>query len=101
MIGSPPAPQPISGQVVGSFRENGYVLGYLWFFAPTNVEVVVKVLDGCGVDGHYWVFAGGLTNVAVTIVATDTQTGAMRTYTNPQGTAFHPLQDTGAFSTCP
>jgi hypothetical protein len=37
--------------------------GYLWFFSSDNIEIVVKVLDGCAINGHYWVFAGGLTNV--------------------------------------
>src|SRR5262245_17584211 len=36
--------------------------GYFWFFDPANVEVVIKTLNGCGVNGHYWVFTGGLTN---------------------------------------
>jgi DNA-binding beta-propeller fold protein YncE len=74
--------------------------GYLWFFAPANVEVVVKVLDGCALGGHFWVFAGGLTNVAVTMTVTDTRTGAFKTYQNPQGKPFAPLQDTAAFP-CP
>ncbi len=39
---------------------------YLWFFSAANVEVLVKVLDGCALaPGHFWVFAGGLTAVAV------------------------------------
>ena len=75
--------------------------GYLWFFNPANVEAVVKVLDGCGVDGAYWVFAGGLTNVRTVLTVTDTRTGAARTYVNPQGTAFQPIQDTLAFPSCP
>ena len=37
-------------------------------------------------------------NVVVTV--TGTQTGAVKTYTNPQGTAFQPIQDTAAF-VCP
>jgi DNA-binding beta-propeller fold protein YncE len=74
---------------------------YFWFFDAGNVELLVKVLDGCALNAHYWVFAGGLTNVATTITVTDTQAGPARTYQNPQGTAFAPLQDTGAFSTCP
>lgn len=74
--------------------------GYFWFFAPTNVEMVVKVIDGCGLGGHFWVFAGGLTNVRTVITVTDSTTGAVRTYTNPQGRAFTPLQDTAAFP-CP
>jgi hypothetical protein len=75
--------------------------GYLWFFSPSNVEVVVKVLDGCAAGGHYWVFAGGLTNVAVTLKITDAATGAAQIYTNPQGKAFAPIQDTNAFADCP
>ena len=71
--------------------------GYLWFFDQQNVEAVVKVLDGCGLNNHFWVFAGGLTNVEVTLTVTDTETGGMKTYVNPQGKAYHPLQDTGAF----
>jgi hypothetical protein len=74
--------------------------GSFWFFSPTNVETVVKVLDGCGVDSSFWVFAGGLTNVDVVMTVTDTQTGAVRTYTNPQGSAFLPIQDTAAFAAC-
>jgi hypothetical protein len=74
--------------------------GYFWFFASSNVEVVVKVLDGCGLGGHFWVFAGGLTNVKTVITVTDLTTGAVKTYTNPGGQAFAPLQDTAAFA-CP
>ena len=39
--------------------------GYFWFFDPANVEMVAKVLPGCALNGEYWVFAGGLTNVGV------------------------------------
>jgi hypothetical protein len=75
--------------------------GYFWFFQPTNVEVLVKVLDACSFDPHKWVFAAGLTNVEVILTVTDLQTGASRSYTNPQGLAFQPIQDTSAFETCP
>jgi len=75
--------------------------GYFWFFAPTNVEVVTKVLNACALGSRYWFFAGGLTNVKAVITVTDTKTAAVRTYVNPQGTAFQPIQDTSAFETCP
>jgi len=72
--------------------------GDFWFFDSSNIEVIVKVLEGCSSNSHRWVFASGLTNVQVTMTVTDTQTGAAKTYTNPQGTAFVPIQDTSAFS---
>lgn len=72
-----------------------------WFFNSDNIEMVVKVLDGCGVNGHYWVFMGGLTNVGVTTTVTDVTSGVAKTYTNTEGIAFQPVQDTLAFDTCP
>lgn len=75
--------------------------GYLWFFTDTNIEVVVKVLNGCPSNDHYWVFAGGLTNVRVTLAVTDTQLDTTRVYVNPLNTAFQPIQDTDALDTCP
>jgi outer membrane protein assembly factor BamB len=72
--------------------------GTFWFFSAANLEIVVKVLAGCGAGNHFWVFAGGLTNVRVVLTVTDTANGAVRFYQNPQGTAFAPLQDTRAFT---
>lgn len=75
--------------------------GQFWFFSASNVEIVVKVLNGCGITNRYWVFAGGLTNVKVTLTVTDMQNGTVKTYINPLNTAFAPIQDTAAFATCP
>jgi endonuclease I len=74
--------------------------GYFWFFASTNVEVVIKVLDACSFNQRFWVYAGGLTDVLTVLTVRDTQTGQVKTYTNPQGTPFRPIQDTDAFATC-
>lgn len=74
--------------------------GYFTFFDSANVEVVVKILNGCGFNDRFWAFAGGLTDVSVVMTVTDHQTGAVRIYTNPQGTAFEPIQDTNAFASC-
>lgn len=75
--------------------------GYFTFFSSTNVEVVIKVLDACGLNSRYWIFAGGLTDVNVTLTVRDTKTGTTRTYANPLGVAFQPIQDTSALATCP
>jgi len=75
--------------------------GYLWFFSAVNVEAVIKVINACSFNNRFWVFAGGLTDVRTDIIVTDTKTGAVKTYINPQGTPFQPIQDTSAFATCP
>jgi len=71
--------------------------GLYWFFQPSNVEMVLKVLDGCDFNGHRWVFAGGLTDLGVTMTVTDTETGEERTFENPAGTLFRPVQELKAF----
>ncbi|MCH9647042.1 MAG: carboxypeptidase regulatory-like domain-containing protein [Deltaproteobacteria bacterium] len=76
--------------------------GFFWFFNPNNVEMVVKVLDACTSDtSRFWVFAGGQTNLGVTLRVTDTESGEVNTYVNPIQTPFQPVQDTDAFDTCP
>ncbi len=75
--------------------------GTFWFFGADNVELVVKLLDGCAINQRFWVFAAGLTNVEVILTLTDTVSGAVREYVHPMGTPFPPIQDTGAFDTCP
>ena len=75
--------------------------GYFWFFDPDNIELIGKVLNGCAINGNYWFFGAGLTNVGVSILVQDLQSGTMKTYPNAVGTAFAPVQDTSAFHTCP
>lgn len=70
--------------------------GTFWFFNPTNVELIVKVLDGRGINGHFWVFYGSLTDVEFDLTVTDTVTGKQRTYHNPAGTMASQA-DTTAF----
>ncbi|HYU30900.1 MAG TPA: hypothetical protein VEW48_01945 [Thermoanaerobaculia bacterium] len=70
--------------------------GAFWFFNPTNTELLVKILDGRLINGHFWVFYGSLTNVAFDLTVTDTATGQQRTYHNPSGTMAS-RADTEAF----
>ena len=70
--------------------------GYFWFFDEVNVELVVKVLDGRSVNGHFWVFYGALSDVEYTVTVTDTQTGTQRTYENLRG-SLASVADTSAF----
>lgn len=70
--------------------------GYFWFFDESNVEAVLKVLDGTAVNGRFWVFYGALSNVEYTLTVTDTLTGKVKTYRNPKG-QFASVADTSAF----
>ncbi len=70
--------------------------GSFWFFTSSNVELVIKILDARVINGHFWVFYGALTNVQYTITITDTQTGLVKTYTNPQDSQAS-FSDTSAF----
>ena len=75
--------------------------GYFWFLTSNNVEIVVKVVAGCAFNSRFWIFAGGLTDFNVAMTVTDMRTGAAKVYTNPEGTAFRPIQDTATFAECP
>ncbi|MCY3932817.1 MAG: hypothetical protein OXH70_14000 [Acidobacteria bacterium] len=37
--------------------------GLLYFFDRDNVELLVKVLDGCAINGHHWVFVAPVTDL--------------------------------------
>ena len=84
--------------------------GDFWFFEPANIELVVKVLDGCSINGHWWVFAAGLTDVAVTMTVRDLRAGSPlagvptsnveRSWTSSVGDRFGPIADVAAFATC-
>lgn len=72
-----------------------------WFFDQQNIEVLVKVLDACGFNDHYWVFAAASTTVEYTLEVVDRRREVTKVYTNPLGTAAAALTDTAAFETCP
>ncbi len=74
--------------------------GAFWFFSPENLEIQIKVLDGCGVNDRFWVFAGGLTDTGVEITVEDTLTGESWMYGSQRGIPFPTVTDTAAFNTC-
>ena len=93
-----------TGQIDGHGRATALSAdaGYFTFFEENNVEVLVKVHDACIAPfERFWVFAAGLTDVEVTLTVADTERDVVRRYDNPLGRAFPPIQDTGAFATCP
>jgi hypothetical protein len=59
------------------------------------------VLDGCALNGNYWVYSAGTTDVHYVLTVTDTLTGRVSHYVNPAGKAAAATTDSSAFPTCP
>ncbi|HMB55214.1 MAG TPA: LamG domain-containing protein [Thermoanaerobaculia bacterium] len=75
--------------------------GVFWFFNPTNWEVLVKVLNGCGVSGNWWVFTAATTNVFYRMEVFDQEAGYNKVYFNYAGPPAPAVTDTSALPTCP
>jgi hypothetical protein len=74
--------------------------GIFWFFTAANLELLMKVLDGCGSNNSYWVFAAATTTLEFTLRVRDTHTGEVKMYFNPQGRPADALTDFSAFPGC-
>jgi lysyl endopeptidase len=91
-----------SSQGTGTAIEYTSESALFWFFGSSNIEMILKVLNACGLNNSYWVFAAATTDVEYTITVTDTQKGSVRTYFHAQGTAAPAITDTSAFpASCP
>lgn len=64
------------------------------FFQRSNWELMVKVLDGCQLNNHYWVLTGGATNLAFDIQIEDPITGNSWSVSNPLGQTATAVTDT-------
>lgn len=74
--------------------------GLFWFFSAANWEMLVKVLNGCGINNRFWVYAAATTNVEFTLTVRDTSTGISKIYRNASGVSAPAITDSDAFATC-
>ena len=72
--------------------------GLFTFFDPANWEVLVKVLDGCQLNGHYWFYAASGTDVGLRIEVRDLLANQTRVYENPVGQTARSITDIQAFA---
>lgn len=86
------APQSSNPEGVGYGVPLTRQSGYFWFFSPGNIELTVKVLDGRGNNGRYWVFLASMTDLPFTVTVqhclVDPQVGQpcqVKTYSNTKG----------------
>jgi hypothetical protein len=75
--------------------------GLFQFFSPTNWEILVKTLDGCGLNNRYWVFSAATTNVFYRMDVLDVKTGTQKIYFNYPGPPAPAVTDTSALAVCP
>lgn len=90
-----------TGQVMsfGAERTENDESVFYSFQSPTNFEMGVKMLNACIplFGDKFWVFVSGLTDQGWQVTVRDTQTGAVRTYSNPNGSLSQTFADTSAF----
>ena len=71
--------------------------GLFRFFGRENWEILIKVLDGCDINGHVWVYGAATTDLGHAIRVTDTATGASKEYRNEPGRPAPAIADATAF----
>jgi len=75
--------------------------GIFWFFDSSNWEVMVKVINGCGLNSRYWVFSAATTNVFYRLEVFDIRAGVNKVYFNYPGPPAPAVTDVSALATCP
>jgi hypothetical protein len=90
------------GQVMnfGGQRTENAETAFYYFQSATNFEIGVKVLNACipAFGNKFWVFISGLTDQGWQITIRDSQTGAVKTYSNARGHLSTTFADTSAFN---
>jgi hypothetical protein len=72
--------------------------GLFRFFDRSNWEILIKLLDGCRVNDHFWVYGASTTDVGYSIRVTDTATGEIKEYRNEAGRPAPAISDNRAFA---
>jgi PKD repeat protein len=88
------------GRALARTQEFGYFSIPALTANPLNPEVFVKVLDARAVNGEYWVFYGGLTDLEYTLTVRHNPTGRVKTFFKEGGSACGGF-DTSGFSRTP
>lgn len=86
------------GQTVGCANDGS---GLFFFFSADNWEVMVKAINGCGLNDHHWIFSAATTNVFYRMEVLDVRAGVQKIYFNYPGPPAPAVTDTEAFATCP
>lgn len=89
---------PLHGGTAKLARRPSADAALFYFFEPENWEIQVKVLDGCELNGRYWVYAAASTDVGYTLSVRDTLRGTTREYRHAAGSPAPAVTDDRAFA---
>lgn len=86
----------------------GFPRGGMFSFVPGNPEFLIKIINGCTVNGRFWVFGAPTTTVSFELRVVDTAArdagAAAEDYlvvvTNTDGHTAESFANTDAFATC-
>lgn len=87
-----------TGKVVPGYSTDS---GLFWFFSSDNWELLVKDVNGCGLNNRKWIFSAATTDVHYKMTVFDFTGYAQKIYFNYEGAPAPAITDTGAFATCP
>lgn len=94
--------EPVSGSSApGQVEVSSSDTAIFSFFDPANWELMVKVLKGCGITDHYWVYTAATTDVFYRLEVRDVLAGRQKIYFNYAGEPAPAVTDSSAFDTCP
>ncbi len=75
--------------------------GFFYFFNPQILELLVKIVNGCSLNGAYWFYYGSTSNVALHYTVEDLKVCETKTVSVPLG-QFASNGDVGFFAhSCP
>ncbi len=74
--------QPAPGKAVAPATDSS---GAFSFANPDSWELLVKVVNACSRNGHFWVLSSGTSSQEYTLMVTDTRTGRSKRYDSPPG----------------
>lgn len=62
------------------------------------MELLIKVLDGCPINNHYWIFFESANDQEFTVMVTDLDTDKQAEYANLLNNRADEVTDTSAFA---
>ncbi|HEX4962581.1 MAG TPA: LamG domain-containing protein [Thermoanaerobaculia bacterium] len=92
-----PGPSDGSAHVVVA----GANSGVFWFFSSDNWEVMVKAINGCGLNSRYWIYSAATTDRFYRMEVFDTLHPTNKVFFNYAGPPAPAVTDSSAFATCP